>query len=105
MGENGRWLCEIKEAEEKGDSIREAIPERDYQFWLTQCVPYPDPEDSAHCPPRHKLPERCSFTILGDIASRTHFRMGECNHCGECCRRIAINRLKDGICRYAHRME
>ena len=100
MVKTGRWLCEIKEAEEKGDSIRGAIPERDYLFWQTQCVPYPDPEDSAHCPPRHKLPERCTFKMIEKDGG--FIRKGKCTNCGECCRPLDVYMLKDGICRYAY---
>lgn len=40
------------------------IPEYDYDYWLAECQPYPDPKSDAHTPPIHELPKECGYRIV-----------------------------------------
>lgn len=63
--ENGKWLCEIRQAYEGEDTeFIEMIPQLDREYYLEECKDYPDPEKPAHVPPLHKLLEGCGFRIV-----------------------------------------
>ena len=95
-----RMRCEIYDEPE---AMREAIPEEDYAYWQNNCKPYPDPQDPSHRPPRHELPEACTYEIRKHTES--YKRHGNCSQCGECCKPVPA-RMKDGeICRYAYQEE
>ena len=95
-----RMRCEIYDEPE---AMREAIPKEDYAYWLNNCEPYPDPKDPGHLPPRHELPEACTYKLRK--YQDTHRRYGHCSQCGECCIPVPA-RMKDGdVCRYAYQEE
>lgn len=39
------------------------ITQKQHDYWLNQCRPYPDSSDPGHCPPRHFLIVGCGFRL------------------------------------------
>lgn len=39
------------------------VPQEVYDYWIRECQPYPNPDNLAHCPPRHTLLVECGFTL------------------------------------------
>lgn len=63
--EDGRWLCEIRQAYDEGDTeLIQMLPQRVRKYYLEECKDYPDPAKPAHVPPRHELLEGCGFRIV-----------------------------------------
>jgi hypothetical protein len=40
------------------------VTNRQWEYYLADCVPYPNPNEDGHCPPEHILPPQCSFTMV-----------------------------------------
>jgi len=55
-----KYECSIKTGKISWEKLSENVK----NYYLTQCLPYPDPDDPAHCPPVHQLPKRCGFRIV-----------------------------------------
>ena len=63
--ENGTFSCRIKELfDYKNPKCPDSVPVKFFKYWWNECRPYPDPNDPAHVPPRHKLPDKCSFRMV-----------------------------------------
>ncbi len=63
--EDGRWLCEIRQAYDEGDmELIQMLPQRVRKYYLEECKDYPDPGNPAHTPPRHELLEVCGYRIV-----------------------------------------
>jgi len=58
---DGRYKCLIKAGEIDFDGLSENVR----KYYLRECLPYPNPDDPAHCPPRHELPEGCGYRMVG----------------------------------------
>ncbi|KXH76255.1 MAG: hypothetical protein AM326_03075 [Candidatus Thorarchaeota archaeon SMTZ-45] len=41
-----------------------SVTEKQYQYWLNECQPFPNPDDPAHCPPRYVLPKKCGYQMI-----------------------------------------
>jgi hypothetical protein len=63
LQEDGTYRCRIRDETHALQKPR-GIPTEHFVYWFSQCVPYPDPQDPAHCPPRHQLPARCGFKLI-----------------------------------------
>lgn len=60
------YNCEItagKFANPEVLAIKELIPKEDFDYWLVECKPYPDPSKEEHTLPVHTLPSKCSYTL------------------------------------------
>lgn len=57
---NGRYKCLIRTGEINFDGLSENVK----GYYLRECLPYPNPHDLGHQPPRHRLPEKCGYRIL-----------------------------------------
>lgn len=42
------------------------ISTEQWEYYLTECVPYPNADEEGHCPPRHTLPPSCGYQIVED---------------------------------------
>lgn len=63
--DEGKWLCEIREAHDNNDEeFIKLISQIDYEYFLEECLNYPDPDSPAHTPPRHYLLEGCTFKLI-----------------------------------------
>lgn len=56
---NGRYECLIRSGEIDLDDLSPQVR----GYYLRECLSYPDPDNPAHRPPRHELPEGCGFKI------------------------------------------
>ena len=47
-------------------TIQEAVPLNfeHLDYWRCECVPYPDPDNKAHVPPKHELLKGCGFKMV-----------------------------------------
>lgn len=69
---DGLYYCKITDAVFGQDTAKRAeINQEEYDFWKSQCLPYPNPDDDGHTPPEgpvsyvyHTLPEKCSFKFV-----------------------------------------
>jgi len=57
---NGRYNCLIKTGEVNFDSLSENVKE----YYLRECLSFPDPKKQEHCPPIYRLPEKCGYRIV-----------------------------------------
>lgn len=57
---DGRYNCLIKTRE---FNLSE-LPQQVQKYYLQECLDYPNPDNPAHCPPRHHLPENCGYKII-----------------------------------------
>lgn len=57
---DGRYECLIRSGKLK---LRKQ-PEKVQEYYQRECLDYPDPDNPAHCPPRHELPEGCGYQII-----------------------------------------
>ena len=56
---DGRYDCLIKSGEFDFNSLSKQVRE----YYLRECLNYPNPDDPAHCPPRHDLLEGCGHRM------------------------------------------
>lgn len=57
---DGRYNCLIKTGEIDLDSVPENVKE----YYLRECLTYPNPQDRGSQPPQHKLPKKCGYKIV-----------------------------------------
>lgn len=57
---NGLYKCLIR----SGDIDWETLPEKVKEYYLRECLSYPNPQDRGHQPPRHKPPKKCGYKIV-----------------------------------------
>lgn len=64
LDENGRciYLTEDNKCQIRIDPT--GVPQEHLDYWLKECIPYPDPSNPAHTPPVHSLPEGCGFRMV-----------------------------------------
>jgi len=56
----GKYACIVKR-----DRLRPPdIPQWVYDYWLKECLPFPDPNRPAHVPPIYHLPKGCGFRMV-----------------------------------------
>lgn len=58
---DGRYECLIRSGEIDLDSLSSQVRE----YYLRECLNYPNPDDPAHCPPRHELLAGCGYRMVG----------------------------------------
>ena len=58
---DGRYECLIRSGEIDFSGLSEQVQE----YYLQECLNYPNPDDPAHCPPRHDLLEGCGYRMVG----------------------------------------
>lgn len=66
--DSGKYICEItagKIFDSEDKTFTQLIPLEDIEYWKRECQPYPNPNDSGHCPPQHKLPINCTYKMVG----------------------------------------
>lgn len=57
---DGGYNCLIKTGEVDLDGLSENVK----NYYLRECLPFPNPKDLGHCPPRFCLPEKCGYRIV-----------------------------------------
>jgi len=57
---DGRYECLIRTGEVDLDGLSENVK----SYYLRECLPYPDPQDSGHQPSEHHLPEKCGYRMV-----------------------------------------
>ena len=59
------YKCKIREWVNKyGLNRPVGVTDKQFEYWKVECQPYPDPEDESHIPPRHHLPDGCTFRLV-----------------------------------------
>ena len=58
---DGSYECLIRSREIDFNGLSQQVRE----YYLRECIEYPDPNDPGHCPPRHHLPEKCGYRLIG----------------------------------------
>ena len=64
--EPGKYICEItdgKFSDTEDLGFTEILPQRDIEYWKTECQSYPDASKEEHTTPIHELPDKCSYII------------------------------------------
>ena len=56
---DGSYECLIRSGKIDFNGLSEQVRE----YYLRECLNYPNPDDPAHCPPRHKLLEGCGYRM------------------------------------------
>ncbi len=46
-----------------GELIQKDIPKEDWEYFVNNCIDYPNPDDLGHREPEHSLSSNCSFNI------------------------------------------
>lgn len=56
--------CKVRiEYEETGKKLK-GVPKEHFEYFLIDCLHYPNPRDRDYCPPRHTLPEQCTYRMV-----------------------------------------
>ena len=58
------FTCVIREEFERTGKKLNGVPVKHFIYWKEECLPYPAPDDSAHCPPKHVLPSKCGYRMI-----------------------------------------
>jgi hypothetical protein len=86
------YICEITKGLFKGNKVRsvkvgteytrkpngdlQEITQEMYDYWLNECKPFPNPQDSAHQPRDDvkdgeyrtwSLPDKCGYEVIGAV--------------------------------------
>lgn len=62
------YICLITAGKFETPAAKEPeIPQEDYDYWLAECQPYPDPNNEDHLSPNYELPTTCSFRMVKKI--------------------------------------
>lgn len=57
---NECYKCLIKSGEIDFDGLSDNVKE----YYLRECISYPNPQNRGHQPPHHRLPEKCGYRIV-----------------------------------------
>lgn len=57
---DGRYNCLIKTGEIDFDGLSKNVR----NYYLRECLPFPNPQDLGHCPPKFHLLEKCGYGMV-----------------------------------------
>jgi hypothetical protein len=61
-----RFYCILRERYDSGQPLK--VPKRYAEYFLTQCLPFPNEDEEDHKPPVYDFPAFCGFKWVRDDA-------------------------------------